>query len=196
MKRLSHTSGRGGHCWEVLQSVAARLWCICSEGIQTFVGYSFRGLVNPWTAPVFAESRYLQPEQIYWQLRRFLFEWPIFSSPLTAEVSAQTVQPSLLKRNPSDRAEAALPHSGPTLLLALSCRDDFKPRWFQHFEYEDGVLSPSLCSPPHLPHLRKPIVKCQGPVGAVNQTAEGGDVSHGGHRTLLAAFRLISSCPS
>lgn len=83
-----------------LQSAAAWRWCICSEGIQTFAGYSFYGLVKPRTACVFAEPRYLQPGQIYWRLRRFLFEWPIFSSLLTAEVSAQRVQPSLLKRNP------------------------------------------------------------------------------------------------
>lgn len=162
MKRLSHTSGRGGHCWERCSQWLARLWCICSEGIQTFVGYSFCGLVNPWTAPVFAEPRYLQPEQIYWQLRRFLFEWPIFFH--------RCWQQRWARRQSSHRSYSGTlgPSSGgtPTLrtdsLLAPSCRGDFKPRWFQHFEYEDGVLSPSLCSPPHLPHLRKPLLSARG----------------------------------
>lgn len=67
-----------------------------------------------------------------------------------------------LKAEPSDRAEEALPPLRTDSLLALSCRGDFKPRWFQHFEYEDGVLSPSLCSPPHLPHLRKPLLSARG----------------------------------
>lgn len=128
-KALPHLRGRqpllGG--WQL---VAARLWCICSEGIQTFVRDSFCGLVNPCPACVFAEPRYLQPEQIYWRLRRFLFEYSYFFIPADSRGERADSPAIALKAEPSDRAEAALPRSGPTpcsLSLAgmISNLDDF-----------------------------------------------------------------------
>lgn len=70
---------------------------------------------------MFAEPRYLQPEQIYWQLRRFLFKWPIFFIPADSRGERADTPAIALNAEPSDRAEAALPHCEPTpCLLGLA----------------------------------------------------------------------------
>lgn len=137
---------------------------------------------------------------IYCLLREFLFGGVIFfllerwvRRELAITLKAELISPPWWSE--PDRAWGSTPilYLWTDSMIGLSRRDDFEPRWFQHFVYEDGVLSPPFWSPPHPPHLRRSIVKCRGPMGAVNQDAEGGDVSHGGVRTLPAAFRLSSS---
>lgn len=207
MKRLSHTSGEP----EIAAAIVGKVSISCRDACDVFDQGASKYLQVKhgfcrWTLVfvhlratlVFTELQYLQPALIYCLLRKFLFGGVIFFSS-RGEPGESWL--SLFKQSSPpwwsepDRAWGSTPilYLWTDSMIGLSRRDDFEPRWFQHFVYEDGVLSPPFWSPPHPPHLRRSIVKCRGPMGAVNQDAEGGDVSHGGVRTLPAAFRLSSS---
>lgn len=97
-----------------LSRCTARLWCICSEGIQTFVGYSFCSLVTPYTACVVCRASVFTARADLLATKEISLWMAYFFIPADSRGEHAGSPPIALKAEPSDRAEAALPHSGPS----------------------------------------------------------------------------------